>query len=217
MNPTDIQEMDEYLNVKLPVKREKSPVYDYMPKELSAAQKALIIKEYSTAKGGNRPTPPSTPITVEVKQEPLSGGSSSPSPPLTRISDLPSTSTVIAQAYTHQGYDGLAPQYISSPPLQFQIESGETYMLTPPDYRGLPDYYTAEHLRRHNLAAATVTTGSGYTDTTNTASFVDLYIHQTTGYKSRIQGLAVDIPSPDSGIGENAITSRDTNSLPQVS
>ncbi|GIY26035.1 uncharacterized protein CEXT_115691 [Caerostris extrusa] len=85
---------------------------------------------------------------------------------------------------------------------------------TPSEYRGLPDYYTEQI--RNNLAASVATSVSGYTDTTDTASFVDRYIRQAAGYKNGIQGLTVDLPSPDSGIGDTTITSRDNSTLPHV-
>lgn len=220
-----IQEMDNYLNNRSSIKRE-SPVNDddlILPSTtLSSLQKSLLIKDYSNAnkrveQALSEPSLSPLPVLVQVKQEPSPGMSTSPSPPLTKIRELPPASTVIAQAYSNQGYDSLAAQYSANSPLQYQNQpASEIYMVTTGEYRGIPDYYTEQI--RHNLAAATVaTSGSGYTDTTDTASFVDRYIRQAAGYKNRIQGLAVDLPSPDSGIGETAITSRDNNSLPQVS
>lgn len=49
--------------------------------------------------------------------------------------------------------------------------------------------------------------------------FVERYIRQTpqmNGYKASVQGLTVDLPSPDSGIGET-MTPREATGLPQVS
>ncbi|KAG8195455.1 hypothetical protein JTE90_002627 [Oedothorax gibbosus] len=158
------------------------------------------------------------PALVQVKQEPSPGVSSSPSPPLSRVRELPPASTVIAQAYSSpalaQSYDSLTAQYSATSPLQFHQNQpgGEIYMVSSQDYRGLPDYYTEQI--RHNLAAA-ATNVSGYTDTTDTATFVDRYIRQASGYKSRVHGLAVDLPSPDSGIGETAITI-DSKNLPHI-
>lgn len=55
-----------------------------------------------------------------------------------------------------------------------------------------------------------------------TTSFVERYVRQPYHTKSVIAaataaGLTVDLPSPDSGIGADAITPRDQNALQQVS
>lgn len=55
-----------------------------------------------------------------------------------------------------------------------------------------------------------------------TASFVERYVRQSYHTKGVIAaataaGLTVDLPSPDSGIGADAITPRDQNTLQQVS
>lgn len=45
------------------------------------------------------------------------------------------------------------------------------------------------------------------------------YIHSKSGavYTKTAAGLTVDLPSPDSGIGADAITPRDQNNIQQVS
>ena len=53
-----------------------------------------------------------------------------------------------------------------------------------------------------------------------TASFVDRYMRQPGAYGKgviAVAGLTVDLPSPDSGIGADAITPRDQNTMQQVS
>lgn len=48
-------------------------------------------------------------------------------------------------------------------------------------------------------------------------SFVDRYVRQGGPYKHPHGGLPVDLPSPDSGIGTEAITPRDPTTMQQVS
>lgn len=57
-----------------------------------------------------------------------------------------------------------------------------------------------------------------------TASFVERYVRQSSAYHGKgviaaatAAGLTVDLPSPDSGIGADAITPRDQNTMQQVS
>ena len=78
-----------------------------------------------------------------------------------------------------------------------------------PYYR---DYYGTAPPTTHD----TFTTGRGGTAFGEGGdSFVDRYIRQSNGYKTN--GLTVDLPSPDSGIGAEAITPRDQTGLQQVS
>ncbi|XP_064486317.1 protein grainyhead-like isoform X2 [Ornithodoros turicata] len=66
---------------------------------------------------------------------------------------------------------------------------------------------------RQHLASA-YPEGNG-TDT----GFVERYIRQNgtvNGYKSNLHGLTVDLPSPDSGIGEATMTPRESAGLPQI-
>lgn len=53
-----------------------------------------------------------------------------------------------------------------------------------------------------------------------TASFVERYVRQSSYHNKGViaaAGLTVDLPSPDSGIGADAITPRDQNAIQQVS
>jgi len=52
-----------------------------------------------------------------------------------------------------------------------------------------------------------------------TASFVERYVRQSSYHNKGViaaAGLTVDLPSPDSGIGADAITPRDQNAIQQV-
>ncbi|KAK8788796.1 hypothetical protein V5799_021427 [Amblyomma americanum] len=83
------------------------------------------------------------------------------------------------------------------------------------------DQYVQQAVRQQHLVAAAVAAGGGaagaaYADPEQ--GFVDRYIRQNgsaavNGYKSGM--LTVDLPSPDSGIGEATMTPRDSASLPQ--
>lgn len=62
---------------------------------------------------------------------------------------------------------------------------------------------------------------SGGTAAATTASFVERYVRQSSAYHSSkgviaASGLTVDLPSPDSGIGADAITPRDQAAIQQV-
>ncbi|XP_067124247.1 protein grainyhead-like isoform X1 [Centruroides vittatus] len=115
--------------------------------------------------------------------------------------------------------DGLTvPQYgvltnvvpVSSPsPPQYSSQSSRTvYTLTPSDcYR---DYYSSsdqyQTVRQH-LAS--------YSDPADN-TFVDRFIRHNSNYKTSLHALAVDLHSPDSGIGDTTITPRDSSGLPQI-
>lgn len=227
-DPSDVtpQDVDIYLNRGL-IKREVPDSEELIVPTsgvISSHKSSDILKNCTTKinDGVANESPDSPlPIIVQVKQEQESPGlSTSPSSPTTKSRELPPASTVIAQAYSShvlpQGYESLAAQYTTTAPPQYQSQpTTSVYMVaTPPEYRGLPDYYTEQI--RHNLAATVASTVPAYNDATDTASFVDRYIRQAAGYKSGIHGLTVDLPSPDSGIGETTITPRDTSSLTQV-
>ncbi|KFM66062.1 Protein grainyhead, partial [Stegodyphus mimosarum] len=225
-DPSDVtpQEVDIYLNRGL-IKRESPTESDELivptSSVISTHKTSDILKNCTVTKVINDDNPGSPlPIIVQVKQEPSPGIPTSPSPPVTKTRELPPASTVIAQAYSShvlaQSYESLAAQYTTAAPPQYQSQpTTSVYMVTtPPEYRGLPDYYTEQI--RHNLAATVASTVPGYTDTTDTAAFVDRYIRQAAGFKGSIHGLTVDLPSPDSGIGDTTITPRENASLPQV-
>ncbi|XP_054721356.1 protein grainyhead-like [Uloborus diversus] len=217
-DPNDVapQEVDIYLNRGL-IKRETSSegelivptsgVLNMHKSDISATK----VSSDATSSDNESPLP----IIVEVKQEHSPDMPTSPSPPTTKISELPPASTVIAQAYSShvfaQNYETLAAQYTTAAPPQYQSQpTTSVYMVTAPsEYRALPDYYTEQI--RQNLA-----TVPAYADASDTAAFVDRYIRQATGLKGTIHGLTVDLPSPDSGIGDTTITPRDAANLSQV-
>lgn len=61
--------------------------------------------------------------------------------------------------------------------------------------------------------------GGGVSNAAATASFVERYVRQSSYHNKGViaaAGLTVDLPSPDSGIGADAITPRDQNAIQQV-
>lgn len=97
------------------------------------------------------------------------------------------------------------------------------YFTTVASGAGPPEPVYTTQLRQNQL--------SGYVDASPesssaaaTANFVERYVRQSSAYHSKgviaaatAAGLTVDLPSPDSGIGADAITPRDQNTLQQVS
>lgn len=135
---------------------------------------------------------------------------------------------------------GVTPQYATLTPADTGRTNGNTVYLTMADYITYRDYYPTattgttvstnadqyQTVRQH-LSATPVTATYTTASDNETTSFLDRYLRQpqesnnTNGaaatYKTTIHGLTVDLPSPDSGIGEATITPRGENgALPQV-
>lgn len=134
------------------------------------------------------------------------GGSNTPSP------------TPYTEQFPHGVVSTTATYTLTRPP------SSTTFASTDPYYRydfttlasgaATPDSVYSSQLRQSQL---------GYDDTNSggtTTSFVERYVRQSYHGKGIISaataaGLTVDLPSPDSGIGADAITPRDQSSLHQ--
>lgn len=89
------------------------------------------------------------------------------------------------------------------------------YFTTVASGGGTPEPVYSGQLRQSQLGYEEASGGA-------TASFVERYVRQSYHGKGVIAaataaGLTVDLPSPDSGIGADAITPRDQNTLQQVS
>ncbi|GIX68131.1 hypothetical protein CEXT_452971 [Caerostris extrusa] len=89
------------------------------------------------------------------------------------------------------------PQYTQS-----AAASNTTYAITTPDYYREYCTQNAEYTQAVRHLATTYPT-----ETVDNAAYVEKYIRQ---YKPSPHGLTVDLPSPDSGIGETTVTPRDT-------
>ncbi|CAB3364174.1 Hypothetical predicted protein [Cloeon dipterum] len=103
-----------------------------------------------------------------------------------------------------------ASQYAAASP--GRTTSGATY--TDPYYR---DYFSADYQRQYASADGADAASSVATSTASAISsaFVERYVRQSAVYKTGNVALTVDLPSPDSGIGTDAITPRDQTSMQQ--
>lgn len=91
------------------------------------------------------------------------------------------------------------------------------YFTTVTSGSGTPEPVYTTQLRQNQIGGYESAENSG---AVATASFVERYVRQSSAYHSKgviaAAGLTVDLPSPDSGIGADAITPRDQNALQQV-
>ncbi|KAF4520306.1 hypothetical protein B566_EDAN004366 [Ephemera danica] len=119
-----------------------------------------------------------------------------------------------------QGYVG------SSSPGSRGSSGGPSYTLTSATDAYYRDYFAATEspyqLQRQTSAIQYTEGASGDTNTGAAASsaFVERYVRQSAAYKTATAGsvaLTVDLPSPDSGIGTDAITPRDQTAIQQKS
>ncbi|KAB0801101.1 hypothetical protein PPYR_05455 [Photinus pyralis] len=108
-----------------------------------------------------------------------------------------------------------------------RASSSGAFTVTDPYYReyfttvasgaGTPEPIYTSQLRQNQLNYGEEAVGGG-----TTASFVERYVRQSSAYHNKgviaaatAAGLTVDLPSPDSGIGADAITPRDQNTMQQ--
>ncbi|XP_072401776.1 uncharacterized protein grh isoform X1 [Diabrotica undecimpunctata] len=163
---------------------------------------------------GLKPAMYTTQIFASMSSAPHSGGSGTPSP-------IPYTDHV---QYSTQS--SLAGGSISGNTTIYSStgrpSSSTTFSATDPYYReyftvasgaGTPEPIYSTQLRNNQLAYADEAATGG-----TTASFVERYVRQSTYHGKGViaaAGLTVDLPSPDSGIGADAITPRDQNTLQQ--
>ncbi|XP_075215514.1 grainy head isoform X2 [Lycorma delicatula] len=121
--------------------------------------------------------------------------------------------------YTEHGNQYTAA--VSQPSTGYVTTSaGRGTSFTEPFYRG--EYFGSETSSPSPYrTVTTVGTGAGaYADSPEaTASFVERYVRQNAAYHGKgviaAAGLTVDLPSPDSGIGADAITPRDQTAIQQ--
>ncbi|KAK9890438.1 hypothetical protein WA026_010524 [Henosepilachna vigintioctopunctata] len=119
-----------------------------------------------------------------------------------------------------QGIIGTSSSYsVPRPPSSTAFSSSEPYYryndyTTVASGAGTPEPVYSSQLRQSQLGYADDTSGG-----VAASSFVERYVRQNYHGKSVIAataaGLTVDLPSPDSGIGADAITPRDQNTLHQ--
>lgn len=113
--------------------------------------------------------------------------------------------------YTPAGQP-LSAGYITSPASALRSSGASAFSVSDPYYR---EYFTGEqtYVRQQVPVYADSPEGAG------SSAFVDRYGRQSAVYHSKgviaAAGLTVDLPSPDSGIGADAITPRDQTQIQQ--
>ncbi|CAG2173733.1 unnamed protein product, partial [Oppiella nova] len=209
----------------------KSEPLDPLPPVASPVQMVDVIANGVDRSRDLEPSPPATVISLAPAQPYQSAA--------TQLTFAAPTYDIAETGpYTVQVNTGVSPQYATVTPATNGCTNGGTVYLTTVDYITYRDYYPTtstttavnnsdqyQTVRQHLSTTPTAT----YTTTsdTETTSFLDRYLRQqpattsangTTAYKATIHGLTVDLPSPDSGIGDTTITPRQENgTLPQVS
>ncbi|XP_065166555.1 protein grainyhead isoform X2 [Atheta coriaria] len=145
---------------------------------------------------------------------PHGGGSGTPSP-------IPYTTDHVGQ-YVQAGVGGgYATNVVrSGSATGFSVSEPyyREYFTTVASGAGTPEPVYSTQLRQSQVAYGDESTAGGGT----TASFVERYVRQSSAYHGKgviaaatAAGLTVDLPSPDSGIGADAITPRDQNNMQQ--
>lgn len=141
-------------------------------------------------------------------------GSGTPSP-------IPYTDhvTQYTQSAIGGGYATSAVRPGSSGPFSVTDPYYREYFTTVTSGAGTPEPAYSGQLRQTQIGYGDEAVGGG-----STASFVERYVRQSSAYHGKgviaaatAAGLTVDLPSPDSGIGADAITPRDQNTMQQVS
>ncbi|CAG2110231.1 unnamed protein product [Medioppia subpectinata] len=208
----------------------KSEPLDPLPPVASPVQMVDVIASGVDRNRDLEPSPPATVISLAPAQ-PYQPGTTQ----LTFAA--PTYDIATTGQYTVQVNTGVSSQYATVTPAANACTNGGTVYLTTADYITYRDYYPTtstttsvntsdqyQTVRQHLSTTPTAT----YTTTTDTetTSFLDRYLRQQPAsssangaqtYKATIHGLTVDLPSPDSGIGDTTITPRQENgTLPQT-
>lgn len=141
-------------------------------------------------------------------------GSGTPSP-------IPYTDhvTQYTQSTIGGGYATSTVRPGSSGPFSVTDPYYREYFTTVTSGAGTPEPAYSGQLRQTQIGYGEEAAGGG-----TTASFVERYVRNSSAYHGKgviaaatAAGLTVDLPSPDSGIGADAITPRDQNTMQQVS
>lgn len=176
-------------------------------------------------------TPTSTGLNegpVELIADPLKGNMSYSSQifsPMTSAPHSGHSGTPSPIPYTEHGQYTPAGQltsagYITTSASALRGSAGSAFTMSDPYYR---EYFAGEqtYVRQQvPVYADSPESGSGGLSSGSSA-FVDRYGRQGGVYHSKgviaAAGLTVDLPSPDSGIGADAVTPRDQTQIQQVS
>lgn len=123
--------------------------------------------------------------------------------------------------YTSSSQGGLSAGYITTSAGTIRGSASSAFTVSDPYYR---EYFSGEqtYVRQQVPVYADSPEGAGGTIASGTSAFVDRYVRsQNSVYHSKgviaAAGLTVDLPSPDSGIGADAVTPRDQTQIQQVS
>ncbi|KAJ8986292.1 hypothetical protein NQ317_010003 [Molorchus minor] len=169
---------------------------------------------------GLKPAMYTTQIFASMSNTPHGGGGGSGTPSPTPYTDHIQYST--QSSMSGGGVGGNSAIYSSTG----RPSSSAAFSVSDPYYReyfttvasgaGTPEPVYSSQLRQSQLGFGEEATGGGAT-----ASFVERYVRQSAYHGKGViaaataAGLTVDLPSPDSGIGADAITPRDQNTLQQ--
>lgn len=165
---------------------------------------------------GLKPAMYTTQIFASMSNAPHSGGSGTPSPipyadhvQYTQSSMAGGSVSGNSTIYSSTGRPSSSTAFSVSDPYYRE------YFTTVASGAGTPEPVYSTQLRQNQLAYGEEASSGG-----TTASFVERYVRQSAYHGKGViaaAGLTVDLPSPDSGIGADAITPRDQNTLQQVS
>lgn len=122
--------------------------------------------------------------------------------------------------YTSSSQGGISAGYITTSAGTIRGSSSSAFTVSDPYYR---EYFSGEqtYVRQQVPVYAESPDGVGGTISSGSSAFVDRYVRgQNSVYHGKgvigAAGLTVDLPSPDSGIGADAVTPRDQTQMQQV-
>lgn len=167
--------------------------------------------EFVTA-DGPKPAMYSTQIFASMSNTHSGSGTPSPIPYSDHV-------TQYTQSAISGGYSSSTIRPSSSGAFAVTDPYYREYFTTVASAAGTPEPIYSSQLRQNQINYGEEAVGGG-----TTASFVERYVRQSSAYPGKgviaaatAAGLTVDLPSPDSGIGADAITPRDQNTMQQVS
>lgn len=190
--------------------------------------------ELITTDGLKPPMSYSTQIFTSMNNAQHHGGSGTPSP-ISYSEHVPQYTTTVSQG-------GGGAGYVTTPSSgNIRATSSAAFAVTDPYYReyfttvagtaSAEQGYATTQVRQQIPSYADSPEGpgggggggGGGTSSTTTASIMERYVRSTVYHNNKsavsaatVAGLTVDLPSPDSGIGAEAVTPRDQTAIQQV-
>lgn len=188
--------------------------------------------ELITADGLKPPMSYSTQIFTSMNNAQHHGGSGTPSP-------IPYTDHVPQYTTTAVSQGGGGAGYVTTPSTGSIRATSSAFAVTDPYYReyftpvsgtsSAEQGYTTTQVRQQIPPYADSPEGpgggggGGGASSATTASMMERYVRSTVYHNNKsavsaatVAGLTVDLPSPDSGIGAEAVTPRDQTAIQQV-